>query len=70
LKRNNICLVAKRDKIAKRIDGFLAQPEVGRAAAITFVDFIHVQLLNFGCKNKQKGHSIRPKNLRGKETGN
>lgn len=47
--------VAKRDKISKRIDRFLAQFEEGRASTITFIEFIHEQFLNFGCKNKQKG---------------
>lgn len=47
--------VAKRDKISKRIDRFLAQFEEGRASTITFIEFIHEQFLNFGCKNKAKG---------------
>lgn len=41
-------LVAERHEIAEGIDGFLAQSEVGRAAAIALVDLVDVELLDFG----------------------
>lgn len=46
--------VSERNEIAKGIDGFLAQPEVGRASTVTLIDLVHVQFVNFGCNEKQR----------------
>lgn len=40
------CLVAEGDEIAQEVDLFLAQPKVGGAAAVAFVDLVHAQLLH------------------------
>jgi len=45
--------VAKRHKIAKRINSFLAQTKISRASTVSLIDLIDTQLLNFGW-NKQK----------------
>jgi hypothetical protein len=40
--------VAKRHKIAKRINRFLAQTKISRASTVSLIDLIDTQLLNFG----------------------
>lgn len=50
LQAPGVYFVGERDKIAQGINVFLAQFEKGRASAVTFVDLVDMQLLNFsGC---------------------